>query len=319
MSKYKVLVTDFAWPDLEIEREILSTIDAEIVLPESREEEHLSIAAVDCDAIMTCWAQTTKAVIAAATNCKIVARLGIGLDNIDVEFCTSNAIPVTNIPDYCVIEVAEHALASVFSLGRKISFYHQQTQSGVYDLQAGSTLRRMQDQTLGIVGLGNIGQHLAKLAAGVGLNVIAYSRTPKQIDHVQMVSFDDFLSTSDYVSIHAPLTSETEGMFGESEFTAMKSSAFLINTARGGLIDHDALSKAIADGQICGAALDVQVPEPPDLSKLPYSDSRVIVTPHAAFVSQESLTDLRRRSAQQVVDRLSGLTPKHIVNEAEVS
>lgn len=318
MSKYKVLVTDFAWPDLEIEREVLSTIDAEIVLPESKDEEQLSSAAVECHAIMTCWAQTTRAVIAAAANCQIVARLGIGLDNIDVDFCTSKNIPVTNVPDYCVIEVAEHALASIFALGRKIAFYYAQTQNGVYDLQAGSTLRRMQDQTLGIVGLGNIGQHLAKLAVGVGLNVVAYSRTPKQIDHVQMVSFDDLLSTSDYISIHAPLTPKTEGMFGKLEFKKMKSSAFVINTSRGGLIDHDALSEAIIHEQICGAALDVQVPEPPDLSKMPYSDPRVIVTPHAAFVSEESLADLRRRSAQQVVDRLSGLTPKHIVNEVEV-
>ena len=318
MSKFKVLVTDYAWPDLEIEREILSSIDAEIVLPDSKEEDQLSDAAVGCDAIMTCWAQTTKKVISSSENCKIVARLGIGLDNIDVDFCTSKNIPVTNVPDYCVIEVAEHALASIFALGRKIAFYHEQTQTGVYDLQAGSTLRRIQGLTLGIVGLGNIGQHLAQIAAGVGLNVIAFSRTPKEIENVKMVTFDQLLKESDYVSIHAPFNPETEKMFGEDEFKKMKSSAFIVNTSRGGLIDHDALSKALLGNQICGAALDVQVPEPPDLSSMPYSDHRVIVTPHAAFVSEESLADLRRRSARQVVDCLSGLTPSHIVNGVEV-
>lgn len=314
MPNKKVLVTDYAWEDLSIESNILGEIGAELVQPAGTSESDLIEAASGCDAIMTCWAQTTEKVIAAAENCKIVSRLGIGLDNIDVEYCTSKGIPVTNVPDYCVIEVAEHALASILSLSRKIAFYHQRTLAGEYQLQAGPTLRRISGQTLGIVGLGNIGLKLAELAQGIGLNVVATSRTPKSAPGIQMVEMDQLLAESDYISIHCPLTPETSNLFGISEFRKMKSTAYLINTARGGIINHDDMAAALSDDEFAGAALDVQSPEPPDLNKAPYDDPRVIVTPHAAFVSVESLINLRERSAQQVADRLSGKCPAHIVN-----
>ncbi|MEC9092267.1 MAG: NAD(P)-dependent oxidoreductase, partial [Planctomycetota bacterium] len=185
---------------------------------------------------------------------------------------------------------------------------------GTYDLAAAGPFRRIQGQTLGIVGLGNIGRRLAEIAQGIGLNVIACSRSPKNLDQVREVTFDQLLMESDFISIHAPLTSDTENLFDRRAFEMMKSSAFLVNTARGGLVNPAALAGALEENQIAGAALDVQAPEPPDLSTAPYNDPRVIVTPHAAFVSQESLADLRTRSARQVVDRLSGRPPQHVVN-----
>lgn len=314
----KVLITDYQWPELELEKEILGQVGAEIVLPESAEEDSLVIAAKECDAIMTCWAQTTAKVIAAAVDCKIVSRMGIGLDNIDVAYCTKQGIPVTNVPDYCVIEVAEHVLALVFGFARQIAFFHCQTSDGIYDLSAARPFRRLQGQTLGIFGLGNIGAYLAKIAQGVGMKVIGHSRSPKNLPGVIDVSFDELLSQSDYISINAPLTPETENRFDRDAFDKMKPTAFLINTARGGLVDHEALSHSLQQNQIAGAGLDVQVPEPPDLSQMPYCDPRVIVTPHAAFVSEESLANLRTRAAQQVADRLSGKCPESIVNGIKV-
>lgn len=314
----KVLVTDYQWSDLEIETQILGAMGCEIVLPEGTEESQLIAAAAGCNGIMACWAQVPASVIAAAENCQIVSRMGIGLDNIDLDYCTSKGIPVTNVPDYCVIEVAEHVLACLMALSRQVAFFHHETKSGKYDLSSAAPFRRLQGQTLGIVGLGNIGRYLAKIANGVGLNVIGYSRSPKKLEGVSDVSLDQLLRESDFISINAPLTNETANLFSTDEFKQMKPEAFLINTARGGLVDHDALAKALVNNELAGAALDVQVPEPPDLSLPPYNDPRVIVTPHAAFVSEESLADLRRRAAQQVADRLSGKVPENIVNGIEL-
>jgi D-3-phosphoglycerate dehydrogenase len=264
---------------------------------------------------MTNWAKVPEKVIAAAPNCKIVCRLGIGLDNIDVAYCTKHKIPVTNIPDYCLIEVAEHALAQLLSLARKIAFYHHETQNGRYQLQSGPQLRRIEGQTLGIVGLGNIGRKLATKALGLGLKVVAYSRSRKDpMPGVAFVEMDELLNTSDYISLHTPMTPETRKMLGAPQFAQMKPTAYLINTARGGLIDHAALQKALDAGQLAGAALDVQDPEPPDLSQPPYNDPRVLVSPHAAFVSKESLDNLRSRVARQVVARLTGGRPENVVN-----
>jgi D-3-phosphoglycerate dehydrogenase len=243
-----------------------------------------------------------------------VARLGVGLDNIDVAFASRHGIAVTNVPDYCRIEVAEHALALILALARKVAFYHYETKAGRYDLQAGPVLRRIEGQTLGIVGLGRIGRTLAEKAQAIGMNVIAYSRSGHGHAGVSLLSLEELLAQADYVSLHAPLTDETANMIGAAHLATMKPSAYLINTARGGLVDHDALADALAADHLAGAALDVQTPEPPELSQPLYKDPRVIVTPHAAFVSLESLTDLRTRAARQVVEFLSGRTAENVVN-----
>jgi D-3-phosphoglycerate dehydrogenase / 2-oxoglutarate reductase len=319
MPRFHVLITDYAWPDVEIERRTLAEIDAELIVAEKSRQDAASLAALagqhQVDAIMTNWAKVPQAVIEASPKCRIVSRLGIGLDNIDVAYCTSRGIPVTNIPDYCLIEVAEHALALLLSLSRKVAFYHHETKLGRYQLQAGPKLRRIEGQTLGIVGLGNIGRKLAEKALGIGLKVIATSRSGKsRLPGVKIVSLDELLAAGDYVSLHVPMTPQTKHMLGAAQLAKMKPSAYLINTARGGLIDTAALAAALAENRLAGAALDVQDPEPPDLSQPPYNDPRVIITPHAAFVSEESLADLRLRVARQVRARLTEGVPENVVN-----
>ena len=170
MPRFRVLLTDYAWPDLNIERRILAEVDAELVVAERKDPESLATLAADCDAIMTNWVKVPQQVIEASPRCRVVSRLGIGLDNIDVAYCTRQGIPVTNVPDYCVIEVAEHALALLLGLARKIGWYHLQTKQGEYQLQSGPTLRRIEGQTLGIVGLGNIGGRLAEKAEPADCN-----------------------------------------------------------------------------------------------------------------------------------------------------
>jgi len=318
MSHFKVLMTDYAWPDVEIERRTLAEVDAELIVADKSQQDAAGLASLaskhQVDAIMTNWAKATQQVIAASPKCRIVSRLGIGLDNIDVAYCTSRKIPVTNVPDYCLIEVAEHALALMFSLARKVAFYHAATKAGRYELQAGPKLRRIEGQTLGIVGLGNIGRKIAEKAMGLGLKIVASDSRPVSMPGVRVVTFDELLAASDYVSLHVPFMPATRHLMGREQFARMKPTAYLINTARGGLVDQAALAAALEAGQLAGAALDVQETEPPDLSQPPLNDPRVIVTPHAAFASEESLVNLRERVSRQVAVRLTGGVPENVVN-----
>jgi D-3-phosphoglycerate dehydrogenase len=315
MPKFKVLLTDYAWADLDIERQTLAQIDAELVVAPTGDVATLTRLAADVDAIMTNWAKVPAAVIHGAPRCKIVSRLGIGLDNIDVAAATERKMLVTNVPDYCLIEVAEHALALLLALARKVGYYHYETMQGRYELQSGPVLRRIEGQTLGIVGLGNIGAKLAEKAAALGLEVLATSRSGRAMPPgVRRVELDELLAHSDYVSLHVPAAPDTRHLINETTLARMKPTAYLINTARGGLVDHEALADALEAGRLAGAGLDVQEPEPPDLHQRPWNDPRVIVTPHAAFVSQESLVNLRSRTAAQVAACLTGQTPEHVVN-----
>jgi D-3-phosphoglycerate dehydrogenase / 2-oxoglutarate reductase len=315
MANYRVLLTDYAWPDLEIERNVLAEYGAELVVTPNREINTLKRLGADADAIMTNWADVPAELIDACPNCRIVSRLGIGLDNIDVRHATERGIPVTNVPDYCLAEVAEHTLALLLALARKIGVYHANARDGKYDLAAGFPLRRVEGLTLGIIGLGKIGQRVAEKARALGLKVIAFNRSrPSPPPGVSWAEMDELLEGSDFVSLHVPLTEKTRSMIGARELSLLKPTAFLINTARGGLIDHQALAAALADGRLAGAALDVQEREPADLSQPPYNDPRVIVTPHAAFYSTESVEELRRRVAHQVGLRLTGRQPENVVN-----
>jgi D-3-phosphoglycerate dehydrogenase len=310
-----VLLTDYAWTDTAIERSVLAEAGAELRVAERYDAAALAEAARDADAIMTCWAKVPESVLAAAPRCRIVARMGIGLDNIDVAAATRRGIVVTNVPDYCLAEVAEHTIALLLALARNVAWHHLATKQGCYDLRSGPSLRRVAGRTLGIVGCGNIGRRVATLARGLGLAVLATGRNPSRLPPtVAWRTLEDLLAESDFVSLHLPLARETAGIVGAEALARMKPTAFLINTARAGLVDHEALGAALAEGRLAGAALDVQAPEPPDLSKPPLDDPRVIVTPHAAFASVESVEELRRRAARQVADCLAGRRPENIVN-----
>jgi D-3-phosphoglycerate dehydrogenase len=314
-QRFTVLVTDYAWPDLELEQRILSDAGAEIVAAPTGVEQELVLLAADADAIMTCWAQVTERVIEAAPKLRVVARYGIGLDNIAVDLCTRRRIPVTYVPDYCVEEVSDHALALLLACARNVAFFHLQTKRGDYDLKAGPPMRRLRGQVVGLVGLGRIARTLVPKAEGLGLDVIAATPSGNNYElDVEMVPLDELLARSDYVSLHLPSTAETRHLIGASQLARMKPIAYLINTSRGALVDEVALAAALEKRQIAGAALDVFDPEPPDLKAALFRSDRVIVTPHAAFWSAESLEELRRRSATQVADVLTGRTPENVVN-----
>ena len=312
----RVFYTDYPWANIDLEREILAETGAALEVSPDNREETLASNVGDADVILTCWAPVTARVIDSAPNCRLVARTGIGLDNIDVEHATAKGIVVTNVPDYCIEEVAEHVLALIFALGRKIAAGAVATTRGVYDLVGLQPIERIGGKTLGVVGLGRTGTLLAEKALAVGMRVIGTNRSRKTPEGVEWRALRELLAESDYVSLNCPMTEETARLINRETLAVMRPSAYLINTSRGGLVDHAALADALDRGVIAGAALDVQDVEPPNLSVAPYDDHRVIVTPHTAFCSTEAVSELRTRVARQVVDFLSGRRPENVVNPA---
>jgi D-3-phosphoglycerate dehydrogenase len=314
-ASFRILVTDRAWPDTSIEQQVASAIDAEIVEPDGSDEQSLVIAAATVDAIATNWAKVSEAVIRSSSRCRVIARFGIGVDNIDLRTATELRIPVTNCPDYCVGEVSDHALGLLLACARRIGLFHLRARRAEYNPATPLPIQRIAGQTLGLIGLGHIAQALVPKARALGLTVIANTSSGR--DHgtgVNMVSFEELLSASDYVSIHAPLTPQTFHMFDRHAFARMRPSAYLINTSRGGLVDHAALFDSLRQNKLAGAALDVFDPEPPDLNEPLFHDERVIVTPHAAFISEQAIRQLRGEAMRNVVDVLSGRRPNNVLN-----
>ena len=318
-SAGKVLITDHAWPDVELERSILQAAGLGVTDAPAPAEETLRALATDAIAIMTCFAQVTAAVIESAPDLKVIARYGVGVDNIAVDLATTRHIPVTYVPDYCVAEVAEHALALLLALARGVVRYDRSVSAGGWDLGVAAPLHRIEGQTLGVVGCGRIGRRLSQMARGLGLRVLGYDPDPGAAkaaaeSGVDAVELDDLLAGSDFVSLHVPLMPTTRGLVGESFLRRMKRTAYLINTARGGLVDVSLLARALKEGWIAGAALDVLPQEPPPTDHPLRNLHNVVLTPHVSFYSEESLQALRRRTAQSVVDVLAGRTAEHVYN-----
>lgn len=318
MSRFRVLITDYAWPTLDIERRLLDEVDAELIAVEPGEPDALIEPARDVDAILTCWRQIPPAALDGATRCRIVSRYGIGLDNIPVDRATELGMVVTNVPDFCLEEVAEHTLALIFACARRIVPFANATRRGEWSLVNAPGLPRLSQQTLGLVGYGNIARTLALKAHALGMKVIAYTPrlAPDALAPWGRATNDlhELLAAADYVSLHVPLTDATRGIINAAALRQMKPSAYLINTARGAVVDETALHQALTQGWIAGAALDVMQSEPPPPDHPLLALDNVIATPHAAFYSEPALVDLATKAAHHVVQALRGQTPDNIVN-----
>lgn len=313
---FKILITDYQWPTLDIERSILEPLPGELIVAKTGEEEELLKLAPPVDAILTCWKQVTPRVIDAAPKCRLIVRYGIGLDNIAVDHATQLGIPVTNAPTYCLEEVAEHAIALMMSLARRITRFDKAIRAGSYPGVEFAGMRRVSGKTLGIIGFGNIGRTLAPKARGLGMKVQVADPALKSLppEEGRVVALETLLTTSDFISVHAPLIPATRNLIGTETLKKIKSGCFLVNTSRGGLVDPDAVLAALESGRLGGCGLDVYPAEPPDLKHPLFQHPRFIPTPHAAFYSEESAENLQHTSAGQVRDCLTGKTPTPIVN-----
>lgn len=316
-----VLLTDRAWPDDQIERDIIEAAGYRLV---SGPADPASAKAIDDlvrehepVAIMTCWAQVSAAAIGhpravEAGRLRVVARMGVGLDNIDVAAATEHGVLVTNVPDYCVAEVSDHAVAMVLAWTRGLLVADREVRAGNWD-PAAARLRRLSELTVGVVGFGRIGCSTATKLAALGASVIASDPFATSTDGIPVVELDALLADSDVVILHAPLVEATHHLIGAAQLAAMKPGGLLVNVSRGGLVDTTAVIEALDRGTLGGAAFDVLESEPAVPDGLLRHPS-VLITPHIAFSSDASLIELRRSAAEEVVRVLRDQPPRHPCN-----
>ncbi len=308
MAKF-VAVTDSPADDLSIEQSVLPEMRVERVAWQN--ESSLIEAVQDADAILCMHAHINQTVLGALRHCKVIVRFGTGLDNIDRIAASAMGIPVIGIHDYCTPEVATHTLALLLAWNRKVIEYHDFVAQQRWNERQQTTgnwgcgpLFRLSEQTLGLLGFGYIGQAVAQRALACGLTVLAHSRNPDRAVAtqlgVELTTRDDLLRRSDYVSLHLPLSSDTRQVINAQTIALMKPGAVLLNTSRGGLIDEAALVEALGSGRLGGALLDVYEQAPLPINHPLRAMPNVIMTPHVAFYSEDSLRELRRRTAEAV-------------------
>src|SRR5215470_449310 len=316
-----VAVADSVFPNLDPAREVLGSIGADLQLASQATPEAILKVAVPADALLVTYAKITADMIQQMTRCRIISRFGIGVDNVDLEAATAAGIVVTKVPDYCIDEVSDHAMALLLALVRKIPASNAQVHAGRWEMKAVVPIHRLKGRILGLVGFGRIPRLLAPKAKAFGLRVIVHDPLVQADviarEHVDQVDFDELLAQSDYVSIHTPLLPETRNLFNADVLGRMKPGAYLINTARGPIVDEQALARALDAGQLAGAALDVMPQEPPVGSPL-LARENVIITPHTSFYSEESLLELQRKAAQEVAEVLTGKPAKNPVNSVKL-
>ena len=325
--KPKVVIADYDFEDADIERSIVTGAGFELVAAQAKTEDEVIAVASDADAVLAQYAEIGKRVIDSFTRCRIIARYGIGVDIVDVDEATRRNIVVTNVPnDWCMNEVADHAVSLLMALVRKLPQYNRATRAGKWEWQTGRPIQRMQQGTLGLFSFGAIAKEIARRMRGFGVRIIAHDPFVDAREAASagasLVSFEELLAQSDYLMIQAPLTSKTRGRFGETELHRMKRGAILINTARGPIVKDADLYRVLKDGWLTGAGLDDLEEEPAKragwkadnpLFKL----ENVIVTPHAAYYSEQSIQIVRRFASEEVVRVLRGEAPLSPVNRVQ--
>ena len=315
--------------DTSVETQVLGA-DVDLRVIASRDPDEIGRQAKDADAMLVWRTPITEAVLSRLARCKVIVRIGIGFDIIDIEAARAHGIPVCNVPDYGTNDVADHAMGLILALRRGLTIFNDAVRAGNegWTYTMAGPLSRLTGQTLGIVGFGRIGTALALRAKAFGLHVMVYDPyappgQEKAIGVERTGDLHELLGSSDIVSLHTPLTEETRGMANASFFAAMKPGAIVINTARGGVLDMDALEVAMREGRVGAAGLDVWPTEPPSpVTSLmqawrdgePWIKDRLIATPHAAFYNLESYHEMRSKAAQTVRDVLDGLPPRNCVN-----
>ncbi|WP_102346588.1 C-terminal binding protein [Bacillus sp. Marseille-P3661] len=319
MSKFKVVITDFEFSTLAPEEEVLATVDAELIRAQCKTEDEVIEAAKDADGILNQYAPISRKVLESLPNLKVVSRYGVGVNTVDIAAATENNVIVGNVTDYCMDEVSDHAFALLMSCARKTVVLNNEVKRGNWDFKVSVPIFRLRGRVLGLAGLGRIPQTLAKKAQAFGINVIAYDPfIPEQVANdlnVKLVTLDELCEQSDYISVHTPLMESTRGLIGEKQFKLMKKEAIIINTARGPVIDEQALIKALQDGEIAGAGLDVLEQEPIASDNPLLKMDNVVLNPHAAWYSEEAELELKRKTAQNIADVLAGYYPTYLFNK----
>lgn len=314
----KVLITDYDFPDVELERSLYEKAGIEVVVAQCRTEQDVIAAAEGCQGLLVQYAPINDRVFAARPEIRIVSRLGAGFDTVNTADARKHGVWVANSPDYGVGEVASHALAMTLALVRHVVLYDRDVKAGNWHYSSSGRLNRVSDMTLGIVGLGRIGKRMAYIARNSFARVIAFD--PYLIDgdfpaYVERVDLATLFRQADAVSVHVPLNGETTGLVNAALLDLMKPGSFLVNTARGGVVNIDDVLTALDAGKLDGAALDVLPVEPPATHSRIVQHPRVLVSPHAAFYSVVAGAELRRKAAQNLIDWARNGRPSYVVVE----
>ena len=306
---------------VEIETEELSKVNAALVEAGCITEDDIIEAAGNADALLTVFAQITRRVFESLPKLKVVVRYGIGYDNLDVDGATDNGVIVVNIPDFCLEEVSDHAISLMMACARQITRLSDGTKQGRWteSQKIVSVAAPLYEQTLGLVGCGNIGRYTARKAQCFSLKILGYDpyvdKSLASEYGITLTSLPELLKESDYVSLHTPLTKETRHLIGKNELKQMKPTAYLVNTARGSVVDEPALIEALKGKWIAGAGLDVFEKEPIDPENPLLKMENVIVTPHCASSSSSAMKRLKISVAQEAARVLTGKWPKSVVNK----
>jgi D-3-phosphoglycerate dehydrogenase / 2-oxoglutarate reductase len=321
---WKVVLTDYAFrADSLIEQVRLHT-GAELEVHQAFTEDEVIEVVRDADAVLLERAPITARVVKEMDRCRVVVRHGVGYDTIDVEACTEAGICACNVADYCTPEVADHTVAMLLALARSLLPLDAGVRAGKWEsVREAGRNRRIEGQTLGIVGFGKIGQAVARRASGFGFRIVAFDPVvgPEAMSEkgATKLSLEDLLAVSDYISLHVPLSRSTRHLIREETLRHMKPTAVLVNTSRGGLVDQRALYHALVDGRLAGAGLDVLEDEPPSPDEPLLKLSNVLLSPHAAFYSEDSALELHVRMAEQVAAVFQGRVPANLLNPAVLS
>lgn len=315
-----VVIAYEGFGDIQIELDTLRQIDAEVIYTRTLDTPEARAAALTADALMVTVQQVTADLIGQMERCKIISRVGTGLDAIDIPAATRRRIWVTNVPDYSIDEVSTHAIALMLSHARRLPILAAMMRTkGWYDAAMDRPAQRLADQTFGVLGFGRIGRAAGKKARGLGMRVLAHDpfvlAKDIEAEGCAAVDFETLLRSADYLSLHCPLTPTTQRIINATTLDCLKPSAYLINTSRGGLIDEDALLAAIRGGRLAGAALDVLAVEPPPPDHPFLVEERITLTPHNAWYSEQAKDDVRRKGAEEVVRVLRGERPRTPVNQ----
>lgn len=308
----RVVLTDQVFPDVELERSVLAGIGAELFVASGTRAEVLE-AAADADALLTTYFALDEQSVAQLSRAKIIARYGIGVDNVDLAAAGARGIVVTNVPDYCVEEVAVHAVAMLLAQWRRLPEAAASLDRGGWGINDLRPIRRLSTSTIGVIGLGRIGREVIRLLRPYGATLLGYDPYVDAVDGVEVVELEELLRRSDGVTMHNPLLPSTRGMIGAEQLRMMPDHAVLVNVSRGPLVVLDDLVEALRSGTIRAAALDVFETEPPDPAQL-RDVPGLLVSPHSAFYSEEALAESQRKAVTQVVKVLTGEEPDYRVN-----
>jgi len=317
--KFKVVITDAEYKNFDLERKELEKVNADLTVCQCKSEDELIKATKDADGLLVQYADINRNVIKSLKKCKVIARYGIGVDTIDIQAATAHNICIVNVQEYCLDEVSNHAITLALSCIRKIVMLNNAVKKGIWDFKIAIPVFRLKNRKFGLIGFGNIARKVARKVQAFGFKVLAYdpyiSLSIMKENNVEKMELEELLRESDVISLHLPLNENTKHIISKKELKLMKETSFLINTSRGSLINEEDLYNALNEKWIAGAGLDVleEIPINSDYKLLKLDN--LVITPHIAFYSEDSLRDLQRIAAVGVAQVLKGEIPSFLVNK----